>query len=105
MSEIQEKIQKLQSIEQSLQSFSAQHQSVRSQLLESESALRELEKGENAYKIVGSIMVRQSREKLVAELKEKELALRSRLKKVQDQENGLREEAHSLQQEIMKVKQ
>lgn len=105
MSETQEKIQKLQSIEQSLQSFGAQHQSIRSQLLEAESALRELEKGEDAYKIIGSIMIRQSKEKLVGELKEKESSLRSHLKKVQDQESGLRKEAESLQKEIMKVKE
>jgi len=103
--DIQEKIQRLQSIEQSLQSFATQHQSIRSQLLESESALRELEKGDDAYKIIGSIMVLQPKEKLVSDLKEKETSLRARLTKVQNQENGLRKEAESLQKEIMKVKE
>ncbi len=102
---MKEKIQELQSIEQNLQSLATQHHGLRSQLLESESALKELETTEEAFKIVANIMVRQPKEKLIKEIKEKDVSLRSRLKQVQDQESTLQEKARKLQEEIMKVKE
>ena len=53
----EKKIEQLQLYEQSLQNFLAQRQQFQIQLIEIESALRELEKTDKAYKLVGNIMV------------------------------------------------
>lgn len=99
--DVQEQIQKLKGIEQSMQSYGIQKQNLRGQMLESQSALSELKKSEDAYRIVGSFMVKQRAEDLVLELEEKEASIKSRLEIVEKQETRLREEAQAIQKEIM----
>lgn len=100
MSETQEMIQQLQALEQNMQSYALQKQNVQAQLLEAESALQELEKSDEAYRIVGNIMVKADKAVLVKELHEKSEALRVRLTTIEKQEDRLKKEAEKLQKEL-----
>lgn len=97
-----EKIQELQMLEQNLQSYSQQKQSFQAQNLEIDSALKELENTDNAYKIVGSIMVSSSKEKLKKELEEKKSLVEVRIKSIEKQESNLKEKFDNLHKEVLK---
>jgi prefoldin beta subunit len=100
--ETQEKIQKVQVLEQNLQSSRAQKQQLQSQLLEAESALEELKETSQSYKIIGNIMVATDKEELKKDLDSKKEVFELRLKKIEDQEEKIRENVGSLQKEIVK---
>jgi prefoldin beta subunit len=100
--DVQEKINRLSTMEQSLQSFLAQKQAFQSQLLEVNSALEELKKTDKAYKIVGNVMVSTDKAKLVEELQSKKEMLDIRIKTLEKQEAKTREKTSELQSEVMK---
>ncbi len=97
----EEKIGQLQSIEQGMQSFLMQKQQIQMQLMETESALKELDKTEKAYKIVGNIMVNSDKEGLKKELEEKKERLELKIKSIENQEKQMKEKASSVQSEVM----
>jgi len=99
--ETQEKIGQLQMLEQSMQSFMMQKQQFRAQLMEVDSALKELENTNEAFKIVGTVMIKAEKEDLVKELDEKKERLSLRIKSIETQENQLKEKAASMQKEVM----
>lgn len=99
--ETQEKITQLQTIEQSMQAFLMQKQQLQTQLLETESALKELEKTNKAYKIVGNIMVASDKETIKKELEEKKKTIDIRLKSLEKQEKTIKDKATIIQKEVM----
>ena len=99
--DMQEKIGQLQMMEQNMQNFTMQKQMTQSKLMEVESALEELDDSEEAYKIVGNIMVASKKDKLQDELKEKQETLKRRLESLESQEGKMREKAQSLQDELL----
>jgi prefoldin beta subunit len=99
---IKGKIQKLQLIEENLHSYLGQKQQVQSQLMEIESATAALDSAKSSYKIIGNIMVEQSEADLRKELGERLERVKVRLAALERQEERLKEQAESLQQEIMK---
>ncbi len=99
----QEKIQELQILEQNLQSILLQKQAFQLELNETESALSELAKTkEEVYRIVGSIMIRASKEETEKELKEKHEILALRLNSLEKQEANFREKSDKLREELVK---
>ncbi len=100
--EMQEKINKLSSMEQSLQQFLAQKQQFQSQLIELNSALEELGKTDKAYKIVGNVMVSSDKAALVKDIEQKKEMVELRIKSLEKQEEKLREKTSELQSEVMK---
>ncbi|MBW2992209.1 prefoldin subunit beta [Candidatus Woesearchaeota archaeon] len=100
--ETEQKIGQLQMFEKSLQNFLAQKQQFQIQLAEIESALKELETAEEAYKIVGNLMVKGDKESLKKDLNEKKDIANLRIKTIEKQEKETREKALSLQQDVMK---
>jgi len=100
--ETQDKIKQLETVEQNLQAYGVQRQAISSQLVEVESALKEVGKSDEAYRIVGNVMVKADKAKLVEELTEKAETLKKRLDTVEKQESRLREEAGRIQKEVMK---
>ena len=70
-SDAQDKINELQVAEQALQSYLQQKQTFQAQKLEIGSALKELEDTDSAYKIVGNIMVKSSKDDLKKDLESK----------------------------------
>ena len=100
--ETQEKIQKLQLLEQNMQQFLMQKQQFQAQLVEIDSALGEVDKTENAYKIVGNIMVASNKEDLKKDLQSKKEVAELRLKTLEKQEGQIKEKAEKLQAEVLK---
>jgi prefoldin beta subunit len=100
--EVQEKINKLSTMEQSLQQFLAQKQQFQAQLIEINSALEALEGTEKAYKIVGNVMIDAKKDDLKKELTEKKEMVDIRVKTLEKQEEKTREKTQELQAEVMK---
>ncbi len=99
--ETQESISKLQMIEQNVQSLLMQKQQFQAQLFEVESALKEIEKTEEAYKIVGNVMIKADKTALKTELNAKKEIVDLRLKNIDKQEKQLKDKAETLQKEVM----
>jgi prefoldin beta subunit len=99
--ETQEKVNNLSMLEQNVQQLAAQRQSFQTQLIEVESAIEELGTSKDAYKIIGSIMVKVEAEKLKEELESKKSLLNIRIKSVEKQEDMIKEKAKKLQEEVM----
>ncbi|MFA6888566.1 MAG: prefoldin subunit [Candidatus Woesearchaeota archaeon] len=105
MSESQEKIQQLQTIEQSLQQMMKPRQQLQVQLMEITSAQEELKKTDKAYRIISNIMVAAEKAPLDKELTEKKVRVELRIKSIEKQENTLKEQAKTLREDIMKTMQ
>ena len=87
----EKKIGQLQMLEQSMQNLLMQKQQFQLQQVEFESALKELEKVEEAYKIVGNIMVKSKKKDLEEDLNSKKEVVTLRIKSLEKQENQMRE--------------
>jgi prefoldin beta subunit len=100
--ETETKIIELQTMEQNLQNFAMQKQRFQISQTEIENALEEIKKTKDeAYKIIGSIMVKSKKEDLEKDLKEKKDILDLRIKNIEKQENKIKEKATELQKEVM----
>ena len=95
------KVQQLQLTQQNLQNILTQKQQIESQLAEFDSALTELKNTENAFKILGKIMVATSKDKLNNDLKEKKEVLTVRLENFTKQEKTLQNSIEELQKEVV----
>jgi prefoldin beta subunit len=96
-----DKVQQIQILQQNLQQIGMQKQQIQSQLIEIESAIKELDSTSQAYKIVGKIMIASNKEDLIKDLEEKKETNNVRLKTFVEQENTLKQNIESLQQEIV----
>lgn len=100
--ESERKINQLQMLEQSMQNLLMQKQQFQLQQAEIESALKELENVDEAYKIVGNIMVLSKKDNLKSDLNSKIEITGLRIKSIEKQEIQLRDKASKLQSEVMK---
>jgi prefoldin beta subunit len=100
--ESEKKINQLQILEQSMQNLLMQKQQFQLQQVEIESALKELEKVDEAYKIVGNIMVLSKKNDLKSDLESKKEVIGLRVKNMEKQEAQVREKASKLQNEVLK---
>ena len=98
----EKKLSQLQMLEQSMQSMMMQKQQFQLQQVEIESALKELENVNEAYKIIGNIMVLSKKEDLKSDLSSKKEVIELRIKSMEKQEDQLREKASKLQSEVLK---
>lgn len=101
MTNVQEKINQLQTIEQNLQHLLQQRQQFQMQLMEVESAQEEIQKTEKVYKIIGNIMVATEKSSLDKDLSEKKERVALRMKSIEKQETKLKEQAKTLREEVM----
>jgi len=99
--EVQQKIEKLQTIEQTMQQFLMQKQQFQTQMVELNSALEELDKTDDSYKIIGNIMVKTDKDQLKKDLEEKRELVELRIITVEKQENKIKGSAEELRKEIM----
>ncbi|MBI2662812.1 prefoldin subunit beta [Candidatus Woesearchaeota archaeon] len=95
------KINQLQLLQQNLQNILLQKQQFESQLSELDSALHELKTTDKAYKVLGHIMVASSPELLAKDLDEKKEVLQIRIKNFDRQEESIKKNIESLQQEVV----
>lgn len=99
----EEKINQLQIIEMNMQNVLMQKRAMQIQFLEIENAIKELNENKgDAYKIIGSIMIKTEKEKLLKELGSKREMIEVRLKSLEKQEKELAEHAAKIQQEVIK---
>ncbi|MCF7866169.1 prefoldin subunit beta [Candidatus Woesearchaeota archaeon] len=101
MTEMNEEINQLSMYEQNSQYIANQRQNFQAQELEIMSALKELEDKEDAYKIIGNIMIKQKSENLKKELKEKEEVIKIKIETLKKQENTMKTKFEELQKKIM----
>ena len=99
--ETQESIGKLQMIEQNVQTLMMQKQQFQAQQFEIDSALKEIEKTDESYKIVGNVMIKADKAGLKEELSKKKEIIDLRLKNIDKQEEQLKKKAETLQKEVM----
>ena len=96
------KVQELQILEQGLQNLIMQKQAIRAELNEIANALEELGKtNEEAYKIMGGIMLKADKSSLIKELSEKKNLFDLRISAIEKQEKIIKEKAEKLQKELI----
>lgn len=95
----QEQLQRIQEIEQAMHAQAVQRRTLQSQLGEVENALKEL--GADAYRIIGTIMVKADPAALKEELSERKETLSTRLQSAERQENQLRQELQRIQRDVL----
>lgn len=101
----QEKIQEMQMFEQGLHNILMQKQAFQMELSETRAALKEIEaSGEEVFKIIGQLMIKSTKEKIVEELKNKEKLLEIRLKTLEKQELSLSDQLEGVRDEILSQK-
>lgn len=105
--ETESQIKELQLLEQNLQSIIMQKQAFQMELSEVENALEELAKSSGeAYKIVGNIMIKSTKDDLLKDLKQKKDLIELRLKSINSQEKSLEEDSENLRKTVLsKIKQ
>ena len=85
-------IQEVQFLEQNMQNLFFQKQAFQMELTETQSALREIENSqEDAYKLIGQLMIRVPRSKIIEELSEKDKFLNLKIKNLEKQEKSFSE--------------
>jgi len=93
----QNNFQELQILEQTLQNILLQKQTFQMELSETESALREIENSsDEVYKVVGQLMLKSDKKKMISELSEKSRILELRLKTMDKQEESMMHKLSSL---------
>lgn len=97
----EDKISQLSLIEQNAHRFLNQKQTFQAQMMEIESALKEIKTSNNAYKIIGNIMVSSDKASLEKELETKKEMLSIRVRSIENQEKKLKEKASQIQKEVM----
>ncbi len=97
----EQKIEELSILQKNVANLSAQKQQFVTQLAEFDSALKSLDDTESAYKIIGNIMIKSSKEELKKDITKKIEILEVRIRSFEKQESKLKEKSESLQKEIM----
>lgn len=101
--QVQNLVAQLQQVQQQLQMVITQKAQIEALLEETRQALNELQNVDDAtpiYKTVGSILVKETKEKIIKELKEKSDSYDIRIKTLTRQEERLRERFAELQKKI-----
>ena len=101
----QQMIGQYQAYQQQLQSVFMQKENIKIQTLEIEKALEELDasKEENAYKIVGPIMIKKTKNDIKTELKEKLDDFELRTKTLNSAEEKITSKLKGIETEIRKM--
>ncbi len=100
-----QKLQEMQFLEQNLQNLLLQKQSFQLELSETNSALKELENsGDETFKIIGQLMIKTEKSKILKELAEKQKILNLRIKTIQGQETSLAKQLDSFRKQLLENK-
>lgn len=101
--QVRGQLQRLQQLQDQLQAVELRKQQWQIRLNELENAIKELEKTDEdtpVYKVVGSIMISSSKQKLLSELKEKKEIAEASIMTLDKQEKLLRKQLRDLQRRI-----
>ena len=95
-------IQEVQFLEQNLQNLFFQKPAFQMELTETQSALVEMQKSsEDAYKMIGQLMIKVPKSKIIEELSEKEKFLNLKIKNIEKQEKSFSENLEQLRRKIL----
>lgn len=94
-------IQQLSILEQNLSSIVNQKQQYYKQLLEIDNALAAIKNKEEAYQIIGTIMIKKNSQELAKELEEKKRMFEIKHKTLAKQEEQVRAQAKKLQEQVV----
>jgi len=95
----------MQFLEQNLQGIFMQKQAFQMELSETLSAISEIEKAKDSvYKVIGQLMIKISKEKILEELNSKEKLINTRLNSLQNQEEKIQEQIHNIREELISKK-
>lgn len=98
----QQKLQELQFLEHNIQNLILQKQAFDLELSETKSALSELNNSsEEVYKIIGQLMIKTDKKKILEELQNKEKLFFIRINSLEKQEKSLSEKVESIREEIL----
>ena len=100
------KYNKYVKLREMLVAISRERASLEAMITELEQVLEELEKlpdDAETYKLMGSILVRKSKEELLKEHRERKEELEVRVKALKNQEDALRKEVDKLARELQKI--
>lgn len=103
---LQEQIARLQQLQQNLQAVMGQKQHLEMEQLETERALEALKKaGDNdtVFKNAGSILIKSTKENLIAELEEKKELANTRLTVLSKQESRVKENLTEVETKIKEM--
>lgn len=102
--ETQQKIQEIQILDQNLQNILMQKQTFQLELNEMVNALEEVKKTDDSiYKIIGQVMIKGEKEKILKDLEDKKKLFELRLDSLEKQETLLGTKAKELQSEAEKL--
>ena len=102
--ETQQKIQEIQILDQNLQNILMQKQTFQLELNETVNAIEEVKNTEDTiYKILGQVMIKSEKEKVLKDLEEKKKLFELRLGALEKQEKLLGNKARELQFEAEKL--
>lgn len=97
----EKRIEELQILEQQLQHFLMEKQTMQVELNEAENAISELKKtNDEVYKIIGEVMLKSDKDKLIKELEEKKKILGIRINSVEKQEKLMSSKTEEIRTEI-----
>ncbi|UCD07017.1 MAG: prefoldin subunit beta [Candidatus Aenigmatarchaeota archaeon] len=100
--QVQQLLNQAQLYQQQIQNILAQKETLNIQLIEIGKALEELEKTKEGevYKIAGPILIKSKKADAKKDLKEKEDAIRTRLKTMESGEKRIREKIEDLREKL-----
>ena len=102
--ETQQKIQEIQILDQNLQNILMQKQTFQLELNENSNALEEVKNTKDSiYKIIGQVMIKSDKEKVLKDLEDKKKLFELRLGALEKQEKLLGSKAKELQSEAEKL--
>ncbi len=97
-----QKIQEMQILEQSLQQILMQKQAFQMELSETQAALKEIDtSGDEAYKVIGQLMLKSNKEDLKKEMQNKEQLLKKRADSLDKQEQEFSEKLEKIRDEVI----
>lgn len=97
-----DKIQELQVFEQTMQNLLLQKQTFQMELSETQSALKEItDSSDEVFKIIGQLMIKTDKPRILEELSNKEKILDLRIKTIEKQEDSLMEKLEKLRGEVI----
>ena len=98
----QDKIQELQFLEQTMQNILLQKQTFQMELSETQSALNEIRGSkDDVYKIIGQMMIKSEKKKILEELENKEKIISLRLSSIEKQEDSMMEKMEKIREEVI----
>jgi prefoldin beta subunit len=98
----QQKIQEMQILEQSMQQIIMQKQAFQMELSETEAALKELDNsGDEAYKVIGQLMLKSDKNKIKEELGTKQKLLKTRAETLDKQEEEFSKKLEQIRDEVL----